>query len=204
MPFTTGDVRAGLRGLRREWALLGALTSCIHAPSPQPSVPPLYPSPGFGRAGCYAGPGLEQFSNEPLTRGSKGARAGPWLILDSLTAQEAFTVGTSAIPTDSVWRQSTIVFADDTTMTITGVWVRPARDSIAVYVPRSHPPVRWQFRVEGTDLVGEGLMRSDLVRVLPDGRRIAPTNAWLVRLMRVSCGIVPRNRAQQLLQVGRE
>jgi len=161
--------------------------------------PPLYPSEGFGRIGCFAGPGLYQFYNGPNERTDSAARAGPWLVLDSLRRSEAEQLQPRPVLEGAAYLQGTLIYDDDST-TIIGRWRRPTTDSIVLAEHRSHPPVSWHFRWQGNDLLGEARLRSDMSILLPNGRRFSPTHAWPVDLVRVSCGVVPSRRPVRVVR----
>lgn len=189
----------------RRWIVAVFVLACVTACASQRTMPsaasqaPLYPRDGFGRIGCFAGAGLYQFYNGPSERTDSAARAGPWLVLDSLDKAETRVLLPRATEVGDVLRQGTIIFDADTTATIIGLWSRPATDSIVLVEHRSHPSVSWRFRWRDDALVGEGTLRSDMSIPLPNGRRFSPTHYWNVELMPVSCDFVPRNRSLRIV-----
>ncbi len=177
---------------------LAVIAACARPRPPLPSSSAIYPASGFGRIGCFAGPGLQQFYNGPTGSRNAAARSGPWLVLDSLSVDESRGLAPSgAAPVDGLL-QGTIIFRDDTTSTTVGTWQRPTTDSVVLVEYQSHPPVSWRFQWKQGDLIGEATLRSDMVVTAPNGRRFSPTHAWPVALMRVSCSVVPRARPQRL------
>ena len=180
------------------WVGLHGAVGCAHPQLSVDASPSLYPLPGFGRGGCFAGPGLYQFYNGPTGPRDSLARAGPWLVLDSLSAAEFRSLPSSGDAGDGTLLQGTMIFGDDTSSTIVGTWRRPTPDSVVMHEYKSHPPVTWRLRWDGEDLNGEAALRSDLVRKMPNGTYWSPTHYWSVRLLRVSCGQVPRGRLQRI------
>ena len=157
--------------------------------------PPLYPSTGFGRIGCFAGASLQQFYNGPSEHTDSAARAGPWLVLDSLTNTEAQRILPKRPSALGALLQGTIVYPDEPAATVVGPWQRPTADSVILSDSHSQPPVTWRLRWLHDDLIGEAALLSDLAVTLPNGRVFSPTHYWHVDLMRVPCRLVPHARS---------
>jgi len=149
--------------------------------------PPVYPYPGFGRAGCYAGPSLRRMYKGGATRPIGAVLAqGPWLILDSLRAGEQ---GWNDQP-----RPGTLLQYRDSLELTFGGWTRVAPDSIVFNEGSMYPPVTWYLRQAGDELRGTGVLVHDVIVRGADGVDRPMISRWPVRVLRVPCREVPLQR----------
>ena len=149
------------------------------------SPPPVYPYAGFGRAGCWAGPGLRRMFATGSTRPTSAElAAGPWLVLDALTAGEAHAAGAPVLVGSLLERRDTL----ERTL---GRWARVPGDSIVFSEGSTFPSVTWHFRRSGDELIGTGVLVHDAVTVV-NGVRQTSVSRWPVRLVRIPCTMVPR------------
>src|SRR5688572_2140551 len=128
-------------------------SACRHA-APEP--PPRYPYAGFGRVGCYAGPGLNRmYSGDAALPTTAMLAKGPWLILDSLRARDHGLAEQEA-------RLGTLLERRDTLERTLGFWARVAPDSIVFTEGSAFPSVTWRFRQSAEELRGTGVLVHDM------------------------------------------
>lgn len=185
-----------LRAAHLPWRrAAGALALALVGCGPRvPRVPPaFYPYDGFGRLGCYAGTGLPGAmpGTDSLTRpdAEAAARAGPWLVVDSLDARpydrraRVLRVAHLVTRVPPSWEAA----PDDTLRDYTGAWRAWDADSIGFREETVWPSTRWAFRRVGRDLRGYGTTTSDVV--VNGVARVWTRRVWLVP---VPCATVPR------------
>ncbi len=158
-----------------------------------PATPlPLYPSPGFGRAGCYTGRGIAGPPSPQVDTTSRpdSANSGAaWVVLDSLTARE---IDRGGYPNGVNVR---IMFTRADSAIAGGAWWwSPSPDSVLLHEPWI-PGANWRLHRVGSDLRGISTLEHDYGYRLPDGSWSTPPSAWQVWLIRIPCSSVPANAA---------
>ena len=169
--------------------LVGVLVAA--ACGPHLHAPPAYPWPGFGRIGCYSGPGLQRGYSGETTPGDAAATSGPWLVLDSLTTTELYEAGYTDPITPSFLHPASLLERQDTLERTVGTWYRVPPDSLAFDEGSTFPPVYWRFRVEGDRLRGHAVLPHDDYYRDANGEERHDISRWAVDLVAVPCREVP-------------
>jgi hypothetical protein len=151
----------------------------------------LYPSPGFGRSGCYTGRGIGGWPASPIDstlRPDPQRPSGAWVVFDSLTAHEI-----KRWESDPRGGNATIIVTRvDTAIGIFASWSATTADSIELH-DWAFPSEKWTLRRDGADLRGAAVMHHDMRHQLPDGTWVGDISIWQVWLVPVPCSTVPTN-----------
>jgi hypothetical protein len=175
------------------WASMLLLTSCIYARTRDIDLP-IYPNSGFGRGGCFAGSGLLRNPSEKGSEEDPAAFTGPWLVLDSVSAEEWHTTHPTS-EQRGAFLHATMLLQLDTLVWIGGSWERSVGDSIVFRELSTFPSRTRRMAVVRSGLTGTAEMVSDLVTRNPDGSIHRLVSRWPVSAARVPCEDVPKRPA---------
>jgi hypothetical protein len=166
---------------------LSLLGACHHA-----TPLPVYPNPGFGRAGCYTGRGIAgppSPQTDTASRPDSAKSGAAWVVLDSLGAREIARGGyRNGVNARIMFTRS------DSTIAGGAWWWSPSPDSVLLQEPWI-PGADWRLHRVGTDLRGIQTLEHDYGHRLPDGTWSTPPSVWPVWLVRIPCSSVPANSA---------
>jgi len=164
------------------------IVACHHAPT----LPPVYPNPGFGRLGCYGGAGIDWSPGTHLDSLSRPATIDSarraWMVVDSLSPAEAERFPVSAT------RYATIIYRlaqrKDSLLVIGAFWQPIGRDSVVIKEWR-YIPATWYLARRAGDLRGVGVLVHDIRERKPDGTEGLMVSTWTVWLVPIPCSTVP-------------
>jgi hypothetical protein len=155
-------------------------SSIAHAQAPRAAV---YPDPGFGHGGCYAGRGLEWGPSQGAPRGrpvKSTLAGGPFLVIDSAPPSSMTNPWEARVieRSDSGWTvsQMNVMLVD--------------KDSVQI-VAYSVAPTYWRMARQKGDLRGTGWMVHDSYYRRKGDTTPAPTTDWPIWLVPVPCAQVP-------------
>jgi hypothetical protein len=170
---------------------LAALASCSNGAGSMRYSAPIYPAPGSGKAGCFAGPALQRGVSGSFADVEIAIAAGPWLVLDSMDSREQLRAYPGHATDTSAQFRGTLLTMMDTLVWTGGHWTRTSADSILFRELSTFPSAHWRLQVTSTGLRGQREIVSDLVARLPDGTQQRRVLRDEVEVVRVPCNRIP-------------